>query len=102
MRICKMNDYYEYYHNNPHENAPMPEDEYEEMLDDAILEELDDIDGQTCIDLGLEANSEAFNNAIRSLVLAYYDMDDRQLLTNAKTIGKLIIGKLTDLVEKDL
>lgn len=102
MRICKMSDYYEYYHNNPHEIDDMPEDEYEEMIHDAMLDELDEIEGSDCVDLGLEQNEESFYNAIRGITLAYYDMDDKQILTNAKILGKLVTDKLTKLVEKDL
>ena len=62
----------------------------------------DEIEGSDCVDLGLEQNEEAFYNAIRGITLAYYDMDDKQILTNAKILGKLVTDKLTKLVEKDL
>lgn len=97
-----MSDYYEYYHNNPHEVAPMDDDELEERIHEGMLELFDDTDAGNFIDFGYEYDLEAVDSVIKGIAVAYYMGTDEQLLTYAKSLGKMITSEMGRYVEENL
>ena len=97
-----MSDYQEYYYNNPHEIPPMDADELEERIYDGMLELFDSMDASDYIDFGYEYDLEAVNSVIKSIAVAYYMGTDEQLLTFAKSLGKMITSQMESYVEENL
>lgn len=97
-----MNDYYEYYHNNPHEIQPMDDNELEQHIYDGILELFDNTDVSDFIDFAYEYDLEAVNTVIKNIAVAYYMGTDEQLLTYAKSLGKMITSEMERYVEENL
>ena len=97
-----MSDYYEYYHNNPQEGYIQTHLEYEQQLEDAMLEAFDELKPSDYIDFGFDYDLDAFNAVIKGIALAYYNGDEAQLLTYAKSAGKMMITEIENYVEKKL
>ncbi len=97
-----MSDYYEYYHNNPHEIPSMDDNELEQHIYDGMLELFDDTDAGDFIDFGYEYDLEAVNTVIKNIAVAYYSGTDEQLLTYAKSLGKMITSEMEKYVEENL
>ena len=97
-----MSDYYEYYQNNPHEIPPMDDSELEQRIYDGMLELFDDTDAGDFIDFGYEYDLEAVNAVIKNIAVAYYSGTDEQLLTFAKSLGKMITSEMEKYVEENL
>ena len=97
-----MSDYYEYYHNNPHEIATMDDDELEERIHEGMLELFDEIEPGDYIDFGYTYDLEAMNAVIKGIAVAYYMGTEEQLLTYAKSLGKMITSEMGRYVEENL
>lgn len=97
-----MSDYYEYYHNNPHEVAPMDDDDLEERIHEGMLELFDEIEPCDYIDFGYTYDLEAMNAVIKGIAVAYYMGTEEQLLTYAKSLGKMITSEMGRYVEENL
>ncbi len=94
--------YHEYYQSNPHEIAPMDSDELEQRIHDGMLELFDDTDADDFIDFGYEYDLEAVSSVIKGIAVAYYMGTDEQLLTYAKSLGKMITSEMERYVEENL
>lgn len=97
-----MSDYYEYYQNNPQEGYVQSFTEQQEQLEEAMLDAFDDLKPSDYIDFGFDYDLDAFNAVIKGIALAYYNGDDAQLLTYAKSAGKMMITQIEQYVEKKL
>lgn len=97
-----MSDYYEYYHNNPQEGYIQTAQQYEQELEEAMLNEFDELKPSDYIDFGFDYDLDAFNAVIKGIALAYYNGDEAQLLTYAKSAGKMMITQIEKYVEKKL
>jgi hypothetical protein len=95
-----MSDYTEYYHNNPHEIDPI--DELEERIHDGMLELFDNTDAGDFIDFAYEYDLQAVNAVIKNIAVAYYSGTSEQLLTYAKSLGKMITSEMEKYVEENL
>ncbi len=97
-----MSDYNEYYHNNPHEIDPMDDNELEQRIHEGMLDLFDDTDPGDFIDFGYEYDVEAVSSVIKNIAIAYYSGTDEQLLTYAKSLGKMITSEMERYVEENL
>jgi hypothetical protein len=97
-----MSDYQEYYHNNPHEVAPMHNDELEQRIHDGMLDLFDEIEPSDYIDFGYTYDVQAIDSVIKGIAVAYYMGTDEQLLTYAKSLGKMITSEMERYVEENL
>jgi len=94
--------YHEYYQGNPHEIAPMDSDELQESIHEGMLELFDEIEPGDFIDFGYEYDLEAMNAVIKGMAVAYYTGNEEQLLTYAKSLGKMITSEMERYVEGNL
>ena len=94
--------YHEYYQGNTHEIAPMDDDELQERIHEGMLELFDETDAGDYIDFGYEYDLEAVNSVIKSIAVAYYMGTEEQLLTYAKSLGKMITSEMGRYVEENL
>lgn len=94
--------YHEYYQGNPHEIAPMDSDELQERIHDGMLDLFDATDAGDFIDFGYEYDLEAVSSVIKGIAVAYYMGTDEQLLTYAKSLGKMITSEMERYVEENL
>lgn len=97
-----MSDYNLYYQNNPHENALMTIAEQEAELEEAVLNALDELKASDFIDFGLEYDLDAFNAVIKGIAIAYYNKDEKQLLTYARSAGQMMMSSIEDYVENKI
>ena len=97
-----MSDYQEYYYNNPHEVPPMDDDELEERIYDGMLDLIDSTKAGDFIDFAYEYDLEAANTVIKNIAVAYFMGTDEQLLTFAKSLGKMITSEMERYVEENL
>jgi len=97
-----MSDYYEYYFMNPHEVPPMDEQEYQEQLEEAMLEKLDNTKAADFIDYAYDYDLEATNSVIKAIALAYYFGRNDELEILAKSLGKMMITSMEKFVEEQL
>lgn len=94
--------YHEYYQGNPHEIAPMDDDDLEQQIYEGMLDLLDEVNPGDVIDFGYSYDLEAVNSVIKSIAVAYYMGTDEQLLTFAKSLGKMITSQMESYVEENL
>lgn len=94
--------YHEYYQGNQHEIAPLDEDELQERIHEGMLELFDETDAGDYIDFGYEYDLEAVNSVIKNIAVAYYMGTEEQLLTYAKSLGKMITSEMERYVEENL
>ena len=94
--------YHEYYQGNPHEIVPMDSDELQERIHEGMLELFDDTDAGDFIDFGYEYDIEAVSSVIKNIAVAYYMGTEEQLLTYAKSLGKMITSEMERYVEENL
>lgn len=97
-----MSDYQEYYHNNPHEVPPMHNDELEQRIHEGMLDLFDEIEPCDYIDFGYTYDVQAIDSVIKGIAVAYYMGTDEQLLTYAKSLGKMITSEMERYVEENL
>ena len=91
----------EYYHNNPYERGDWDMNEYEEALDEEIMDYLDKVDAADVIDFAYSQDFDAATAAIKKMAQAYFDGNDADLLVWAKALSKLTMDSMSDYVEKE-
>ena len=91
----------EYYHNNPYERGDWNMNEYEEALDEEIMDFLDKINAVDVIDFAYSQNFHAANEAHKKMAQAYFYGNDADLLVWAKTLSKLMVDNISEYVEKE-
>jgi hypothetical protein len=99
-----MSDYYEYYHNNPHELPPLTDAEYEEQLHEEIVAWMDDAPSDYFLDFSFGKGKEEIDatlNAIKRMAIAHYNEDDKELLVFAKYIAKKMVDGISNYVERE-
>lgn len=96
-----MSDYYEYYHNNPHELPEMDADEYEELLHEEIVEYMDNLPDHDFIDFAYGYDFEGACAVIKQMAIAQYNGNDKDLLVFAKSLSKMMVDRISDYVERE-
>jgi hypothetical protein len=67
-----------------------------------MLELFDEIEPGDYIDFGYTYDLEAMNAVIKGIAVAYYMGTEEQLLTYAKSLGKMITSEMERYVEENL
>lgn len=97
----KQSEYREYYHNNPYELPEMDLDEYEEALDEEIVEYMDNLPANDFIDFAYSYDFEAAGEVIKRMAIAQYNGDEKDLLVFAKSFADMMVKQISDYVEKE-
>ena len=91
----------EYYNNNPYELGDFDMNEYEETLEEEIMDYLDKVNANDVIDFAYSQDLNAANNAHKKMAQAYFNGNDADLLVWAKTLSKLMVDNISEYVEKE-
>ena len=98
-----MSDYYEYYHKNPHELAPLSDKEEEEMFEEAMYDKIESMEPWEYLDWC--SGGEKYDilcQVLKDITLAAYDGDDKAILAAAKLIGKAMVNSIERHVEEEM
>jgi hypothetical protein len=97
-----MSDYYEYYHNNPHERECEEDKDEDELIEEAMEEFIRDINDYDVIDYAYSNDMKRANELHKKIADAYYYNFTPDLIAAAKELGKLMVDQMEKHVKKDL